>query len=72
MSVLQRLAHVIQMLTAQTVEALTAVLVNRGLLETEELVKVMFCLPKMRNPTKIHFSICMCEMTCHSFFIRHR
>ena len=40
MSVLQRLAHVIQMLTAQTVEALTAVLVNRGLLEMEQHVKV--------------------------------
>ena len=30
----------IQMLTAQTVEALTAVLVNRGLLEMEQHVKV--------------------------------
>ena len=60
MSVLQRLAHVIQMLTAQTVTVLTAVLVNRGLLEMEELVKVMFCLPKMRNPTTIHLPICLC------------
>jgi len=63
---------VIQMLTAQTVTVLTAVLVNRGLLEMEEFVKVTFCLPKMRNPTAIHFPICMCQMTCHAFFIRHR
>ena len=45
----------IQMLAVQTVTVLTAVLVNRGLLGTEELVKVMFCLPKMRNPNTIHF-----------------
>ena len=49
-----------QMLTAQTVMVLTAVLVNRGLLEMEELVKVIICLPKMRNPTTIHLTICMC------------
>ena len=49
-----------QMLTAQTVTVLTAVLVNRGLLEMEELVKVMFCLPKMRSPTTIHLPICLC------------
>ena len=40
MSVLQRLAHVIQMLTAQTVKALTAVPVIRDLLEMEKHVKV--------------------------------
>ena len=60
MSVQPKPVRVMSTLTAQTVKVLTAVLVNRGLLEMEELVKVMFCLPKMRNPTTIHLPICMC------------